>query len=213
MSRKAVKPSIPTLFADSLKEFASNGYNFDAEHKSLREGTQREVFDTFANQFDPRYQFPPVKGKARLEAILSLGLETGVIHQNGASLFYHDSPLGNDRNQAEVLLRKNSEIADSIVSEIEQRKRIQDGYFEIPTGVGKTALFISLIKNFVDATKEMEERPRVLVVVPSKKLVEQTATRFTEFMPEIAKLVAQNGGDDKQEIDYKSEDTDLGAYY
>lgn len=37
----------------------------------------------------------------------------------------------------------------------------REGYFEIPTGVGKTALFISLIKNYLDAVNGDPDAQRV----------------------------------------------------
>ena len=84
------------------------------------------------------------------------------------------------------------------------------GYFEIPTGVGKTALFISLIKNYLDAVNGSPDAPRVLIAVPSTDLVVQTAKAFAKFMPEIAPKIEADD-DTGHEIDW--ERSDVGVQY
>lgn len=84
------------------------------------------------------------------------------------------------------------------------------GYIELPTGVGKTALFISLIKNYLEAANGSENAPRVLIAVPTEKLAVQTAKSFAKFMPEIAKTIEADG-DEGQEIDW--EKSDIGLQY
>lgn len=84
------------------------------------------------------------------------------------------------------------------------------GYFEIPTGVGKTAVFISLIKNYLDAVNGNSDAQRVLIVVPSTDLVVQTAKAFAKFMPGIAPLIETD--DDKgKEIGW--EKSGVGVQY
>ncbi|MFO0068872.1 MAG: DEAD/DEAH box helicase [Alphaproteobacteria bacterium] len=84
------------------------------------------------------------------------------------------------------------------------------GYIELPTGVGKTALFISLIKNYLEAANGDENAPRVLIAVPTEKLAVQTAQSFAKFMPEIAKTI-ETDGDEGKEIDW--ENSDIGLQY
>ncbi len=65
------------------------------------------------------------------------------------------------------------------------------GYYEIPTGVGKTAEFIALTKNYLDAVDatgggKEDDAPRALMVVPTERLVVQTAKAIARFLPEIA---------------------------
>ena len=83
------------------------------------------------------------------------------------------------------------------------------GYYDIPTGVGKTALFLSLIKNYLDAANGHNDSKRVLVVVPNVGLVKQAFRDFAKFMPELApKLEADD--DTGQVIDLKKLDWDSG---
>ena len=72
------------------------------------------------------------------------------------------------------------------------------GYIELPTGVGKTALFISLIENYLKAANGAEDAPRVLIAVPTEKLAVQTAQAFAKFIPDIAKTIETDGNDGKE---------------
>src|SRR5262249_40403635 len=65
----------------------------------------------------------------------------------------------------------------------------REGYFEIPTGVGKTANFIAIIGCYLKATEHIPDAPRVLIHEPSNDLVVQTALAFADFMPAIAKTI------------------------
>lgn len=84
------------------------------------------------------------------------------------------------------------------------------GYFEIPTGVGKTALFISLIRNYLAAANGAPDAKRVLIAVPSTDLVVQTAKAFAKFMPEIAPTIEADD-DQGKEIDW--ERSGVGVQY
>lgn len=84
------------------------------------------------------------------------------------------------------------------------------GYIELPTGVGKTALFIALIKNYLDAANGAENAPRVLIAVPTEKLAVQTAQAFAKFLPDIAKTLEADGNKG-QEIDWQN--SDIGLQY
>ncbi|MFO0389361.1 MAG: DEAD/DEAH box helicase [Alphaproteobacteria bacterium] len=84
------------------------------------------------------------------------------------------------------------------------------GHFEIPTGVGKTATFISLISSYLKAAEAIKSGKRVLVVVPSTDLVIQTAKSFAKFMPEVAKTIEADD-DAGTAIDW--EKSQIGAQY
>jgi superfamily II DNA or RNA helicase len=83
------------------------------------------------------------------------------------------------------------------------------GYFEIPTGVGKTALFISLVKNYLDAVDEKDGQ-RALIVVPSEKLAVQTAQALAKFLPKLAPTIKADD-DSGKEIDW--EHSHIGLQY
>jgi superfamily II DNA or RNA helicase len=53
------------------------------------------------------------------------------------------------------------------------------GYIDLPTGTGKTVLFVELCKAFLQHN-EQAPRPRILVVTPTKDLVHQTMGRSGE---------------------------------
>lgn len=83
-----------------------------------------------------------------------------------------------------------------------------EGYFEIPTGVGKTALFIAIIGCYLRATENMPDAPRVLIHEPTVDLVGQTALSFADFMPEIAKTIEADD-DQGREIDWAQSEIDI----
>lgn len=63
------------------------------------------------------------------------------------------------------------------------------GYIELPTGTGKTVLFVELSKALLGSETE-EKKPKILVVAPTKDLVHQTMGRTGErgygrFAPEL----------------------------
>jgi len=64
-----------------------------------------------------------------------------------------------------------------------------EGYFEIPTGVGKTALFLAIISCYLKATETMPDAPRVIIHEPLNDLVGQTALEFADFMPKLARTI------------------------
>ena len=84
------------------------------------------------------------------------------------------------------------------------------GYFEIPTGVGKTALFTAIAKKYLEAVNGEKDGPRVLITVPSEKLAVQTAKSFAKFFPEIAPSIEADD-DAGKEIDW--ENSDMGLQY
>src|SRR6266496_1497383 len=53
---------------------------------------------------------------------------------------------------------------------------LRRGYVELPTGTGKTVLFIELTKALLDVPEGVR-KPKILVVTPTKDLVHQTLGR------------------------------------
>lgn len=86
----------------------------------------------------------------------------------------------------------------------------RQGYLEIPTGVGKTALFIALAKNYLEAAAGEKDSPRVLIVVPSEKLAVQTAQSIAKFLPKLAPTI-ETDDDSGKEIDW--ENSSIGLQY
>ncbi len=84
------------------------------------------------------------------------------------------------------------------------------GRLELPTGVGKTALFISLIECYLKVTENIPKAPRVIIHVPTTKLVVQTAKSFAKFMPQIAPLL-ETEDDEGKGIDWAN--SDVGIHY
>ena len=75
---------------------------------------------------------------------------------------------------AEILREGQVDIFENLQKFIEAGG--DAGYIKVPTGVGKTVLFIELIEALDLKT---------LIVVPSTPLVEQTEERMTEFAPDV----------------------------
>ncbi len=84
----------------------------------------------------------------------------------------------------------------------------REGYYEIPTGVGKTALFIAIIGCYLRATENIPDAPRVLIHEPTTDLVIQTAQSFADFMPDVAKRM-QADDDCGREIDWTNSQIDI----
>jgi hypothetical protein len=84
----------------------------------------------------------------------------------------------------------------------------REGYYEIPTGVGKTALFIAIIGCYLRATENIPDAPRVLIHEPTTDLVIQTAQSFADFMPDVARRM-QADDDCGREIDWANSQIDI----
>jgi len=73
------------------------------------------------------------------------------------------------------------------------------GYVKLPTGVGKTVLFLELVKAL---------RQKTLIVVPTNQLVDQTLEKLKEFASELdvgrVDKVAKHFGNDVTVITYQS---------
>jgi superfamily II DNA or RNA helicase len=89
------------------------------------------------------------------------------------------------------------------IEQLEAFQRIKDaledssieGYIKLPTGTGKTVLFVETIRSILQATNLKK-----MIVVPTQLLVEQTEQRFKQFAPEIpiGKLYSLEKDDSKQ---------------
>lgn len=65
-------------------------------------------------------------------------------------------------------------VFEDIRNSLEQGQK--EGYIKLPTGVGKTILFLELIKAINSKT---------LIVVPTRQLIEQTEQKIKKFTPEL----------------------------
>lgn len=67
------------------------------------------------------------------------------------------------------------------------------GFFEIPTGIGKTAIFAGLINEIYRVAHDDHEHPKILVVVPTIKLLDQTKRAFTKYAPDVKRHIGLYG--------------------
>ncbi len=68
-------------------------------------------------------------------------------------------------------------------------------YVQLPTGTGKTVLFVELVNKYINSTPDGHDKPRVIVLVPTTDLADQTVGSIDEttgkrrgfkgFAPEI----------------------------
>lgn len=81
----------------------------------------------------------------------------------------------NNSNEEGVRLKNRQfTVFEDIRNSLEKGEK--DGYVKLPTGVGKTVLFIEFIKAIDSKT---------LIVVPTKQLVEQTEQKIEKFAPDL----------------------------
>lgn len=74
----------------------------------------------------------------------------------------------------------------------------QRGYFEIPTGIGKTLLFLALTKfAHLEAKRRGIEDFRTIIVVPTTELLKQTKESIETYAPELLDYVGLCGGSPK----------------
>ncbi len=67
------------------------------------------------------------------------------------------------------------------------------GFFEMPTGVGKTAVFIGLVTSAHKAAERNGETLNTLILVPKNTLLEQTYEAFSDFGPDFSKAIGLYG--------------------
>lgn len=81
----------------------------------------------------------------------------------------------NNSNESSVRLKdRQFTVFEDIRNSLEQGQK--EGYIKLPTGVGKTILFLEFIKAIDSKT---------LIVVPTKQLVEQTEQKIEKFAPDL----------------------------
>ena len=71
------------------------------------------------------------------------------------------------------------------------------GFFEIPTGVGKTAVFVGIVSSAMKVMQARGEAFKVAVVVPTTQLLTQTQESFAKFAPDTADMIGFYGDGDK----------------
>ncbi len=68
------------------------------------------------------------------------------------------------------------------------------GFFEIPTGVGKTAVFTSLVERVHQVAEKNGRKFKTVIVVPTVQLLGQTKEDFENFSPGSERHVGLYGG-------------------
>lgn len=68
------------------------------------------------------------------------------------------------------------------------------GFFEIPTGVGKTAVFLALLDEAHRIARAENDTLRVMIVVPTIPILEQMEEEVTEWAPDYLETVGFYGG-------------------
>lgn len=95
--------------------------------------------------------------------------------------------------QREALVAYKKYLAREDLSTAQKLK----GYFEIPTGVGKTALFVGIIGATDQIAKEHGEKIRTMFVVPNLNLMPQTKDAIATYAPTLKNDVGFYGGTQK----------------
>lgn len=67
------------------------------------------------------------------------------------------------------------------------------GFFEIPTGVGKTAVFVGIVAAAHKAAEEDGEELKTVIVVPTTQLLTQTEEALNKFSPQLAGQIGLYG--------------------
>ena len=98
--------------------------------------------------------------------------------------------------------RSQQEALQDYIKDIEAG--IKSGYIKLPTGVGKTALFVAIVKCFFEVFGHDPEN-NIVIAVPTKELVENTARELAQFTDYI-KI------DKDEEIDWKGSEI-VGVVY
>ena len=68
------------------------------------------------------------------------------------------------------------------------------GFFEIPTGVGKTALFLAILDEAHRIARENDDRLRVMIVVPTIPILNQMEDEVREWAPDYLETMGFFGG-------------------
>lgn len=94
------------------------------------------------------------------------------------------------RHSQDMALKAYLALLQNNALSVEEKLR---RFFEIPSGVGKTAIFIGIIEKMMAAAERDGSRLRSMIVVPTIKLLYQTKKRFAEFAPAIADKIGFYG--------------------
>lgn len=68
------------------------------------------------------------------------------------------------------------------------------GFFEIPTGVGKTALFLAILDEAHRAAKANDDTLRAMIIVPTIAILEQMEDEVREWAPDFLGKIGFYGG-------------------
>lgn len=120
--------------------------------------------------------------------------------QTGVSELLTAGQFGNGRKfrvtQREALAAYHEYLHRDDLS-LEDRLR---GFFEIPTGIGKTAIFVGILNEAQKAAQEDAQSLRMMVVVPTRNLLGQVKDSFEEYGPELFSNLGIYGDGD-QDLD------------
>jgi superfamily II DNA or RNA helicase len=86
--------------------------------------------------------------------------------------------------------------ADLYTDQLSDEEKIK-GFFKLPTGVGKTAIFVGIIAEMMKALKKRGIEPKIGVVVPVITLLNQTLGSFAKFAPSTKNLIGLYGDGNK----------------
>ncbi len=91
------------------------------------------------------------------------------------------------------------------------------GHIEMPTGTGKTVLFVELSKALLGQRTEGDKKPRILVVTPTRDLVHQTLGRsgkrgYGEFAPDLKVSSYFSDTPDPERMDIGKSDVVVTTY-
>lgn len=115
------------------------------------------------------------------DLIGDLSLEDGHKETNTRRLSFRLASELETFLELDKLLRPKQAEALQALAEALATEKSKNLYLDMPTGSGKTVLFISITKAMAE-----EGRPRrTLIVVPTLDLVNQTFERFQQFAPEF----------------------------
>ncbi len=91
------------------------------------------------------------------------------------------------------------DYAEDLVDDTLSLNEKLTGFFEIPTGIGKTALFLSIIGKAHHAAKANGEEMRSVIVVPRTKIMRDTYNKDAKkFIPDLIDDIGRHGDGHKE---------------
>lgn len=97
------------------------------------------------------------------------------------------------RTQAQALQAYKHYLANERLTPAQRLK----GYFEIPTGIGKTALFIGIVGAAERAAMDDGQELKIIIVAPKNTLLHQTAGDFKKYAPRLSNQIGLYGDNHK----------------